>query len=64
MELKTTSTDLGIIKTLFDFIPKDNVGNLEIITTDGKTYTNPSWSKIQGLYRQYGEITLEYNRPE
>lgn len=64
MQLKTTSDDLGIIKIFFDCLPQDGVGNLEVITEDGQIHQSPSWSEIQGLYRKYGRVTLEYNRPE
>ncbi len=64
MELKTTSTDLSIIKTLFDALPKDGIGELEIITNDGQVHTNLSWQEISHLHKQYGQVTLEYTRPE
>ncbi len=67
MELNTTCNDLGVIKTLFDAIdtfPKDGIGTSEMITEDGRVYLNPSWKEVQSIYKQYGEVTIKYNRPE
>ena len=63
MELEFTSEDLKIVKMIFDRLPKDNQGTLEVIA-QGETFQNPSWHEIESLHRQYGQITIEYNRPE
>jgi len=64
MELKVTSEDLGIIKTIFDSLPKDGKGTLEVIAEGNEPVVNPSWSDITGLYKQYRKITLEYTRSD
>lgn len=63
MELKVTSEDLGVLRIIFDSLLKDDKGTLEVIA--GSEYaTKLSWSEITKLHRQYGQVTIEYGRPD
>jgi len=66
MEFSITSSDIGFIEEMYhkfqanfyDTSPKE--ASLEIIAAD-KTYSNPSWNKIEELHKEYLSLKIKYN---
>ncbi len=64
MELKIITTDLGILKKFFDFLPKDDQGRLEVITQDNQVLENPTWLDIKSNYSPNYPLTFKYTHKD
>ena len=62
METSTTTTDIGLLKSLYDRYQKYQ-GIVDIIVKDAKgenSFTNPLWSQVNDLHANYGKLTCSY----